>query len=166
MSADIDSRFWSKVDKSGDCWIRTAGKSDRGYGCFQIGKKNCRAHRVVWEMENDPIPDGLHVLHQCDNPSCVKLDHLFLGTHADNMADMKRKGRSAGASGDRNGARLYPERLKRGTDVANSILDPQKAQEIRRLYNRGCRQVDLASMFGISQPTVSQVVRGVTWREF
>lgn len=98
-------RFNSKIDKSsthGGCWIWTAYKDKNGYGRFALpGKKNIQAHRQAWIFKNGEIPDGLHVLHHCDNPSCVRVEHLFLGTHAENMADRDRKGHTA--SGSKNG---------------------------------------------------------------
>jgi len=73
-------------------WIGTI--IPKGYGHFKCDGKTFRAHRYSWELENGKIPDGLHVLHRCDIRSCVNVDHLFLGTNADNMADRGRKGRT------------------------------------------------------------------------
>lgn len=88
-------RFWRHVDKSGDCWVWTArrAKGSKGYGLTTIGRVTVKAHRLSWQLANGPIPSGLHVCHRCDNPPCVRPDHLFLGTHQDNMADKVRKGR-------------------------------------------------------------------------
>ncbi len=110
-------RFWAKVDRSGPgCWPWMGAHNPRGYGNFAIGDMTVRASRMAWELSFGPIPDGLWVLHTCDNPPCCNPAHLFLGTHAANMADMKAKGRAPGgnAVGERNGMRLHPERRSRG----------------------------------------------------
>lgn len=75
------------------CWEWKRATNSMGYGVLTVNYRTAYAHRLAWEMENGPIPDGALVLHRCDNPRCVRPDHLFLGTHADNMADMTAKGR-------------------------------------------------------------------------
>lgn len=75
-----------------DCWIWTAGHT-AGYGSFRKDRKHIYAHRAMWELWYGPIPVGMFVLHRCDNPPCVRPDHLFLGTQKDNLADCATKGR-------------------------------------------------------------------------
>jgi hypothetical protein len=95
----IECRFWSKVDKSSGpdaCWTWTSkarSNDGKGYGAFNSGSGSVRAHRFAWELTNGPIPDGLHVCHECDNPLCCNPAHFFLGTPKDNNADMISKGR-------------------------------------------------------------------------
>ena len=89
----MSERFWSRVEKSRYCWNWKAHKTPRGYGGICVNGKKQRAHRVAWTLERGEIPDGIFVLHECDNPSCVRPSHLFLGTQKDNMRDMIKKGR-------------------------------------------------------------------------
>lgn len=91
-------RFWSKVGKSGSCWVWMGSLDTGGYGSFRLGDKNVRSHRVAYELAYGPIPkgEGHHgtvVMHECDNRRCCNPAHLKIGTHADNMSDMKAKGR-------------------------------------------------------------------------
>lgn len=105
----IERRFWSLVQRGAvdDCWLWTGHRDPKGYGQIAAGGYrggHLPAHRVSWELAYGPVPlgDGYHgacVLHRCDNPSCVNPQHLFLGSHLDNMLDMKRKGRAAGGPG-------------------------------------------------------------------
>ena len=87
-------RFFQKVNKTGFCWEWLAGKDKDGYGKIKIRGKTLQAHRVSWGIHNGPIPEGIGVLHRCDNPSCVNPLHLFLGTTLDNMRDRDAKGRN------------------------------------------------------------------------
>lgn len=88
------NRFFEKVAKTSDCWAWLAGKDKDGYGKIKINGKTLQAHRVSWVIHNGCIPEGLSVLHVCDNPSCVNPKHLFTGTTLDNMRDRDAKGRN------------------------------------------------------------------------
>lgn len=94
-SRTIRERFFEKVDITPGCWLWTASRNSSGYGQMSIPRmtRPVGAHRVSWELHYG-CPGTQHVLHKCDTPACVNPDHLFLGTHGDNMGDMATKGRA------------------------------------------------------------------------
>jgi len=95
-AAPLQVRFWSFVNKTDGCWIWTGSTNKKGYGQMSQGKRGLRplhVHRVSWEIHNGQIPDDQCVLHRCDNPACVRPDHLFLGTEKENTRDMMSKER-------------------------------------------------------------------------
>ena len=93
MQRTIEERFWEKVNKTDGCWEWTAHKLFNGYGRFSIRGATDYSHRVAWELASGKYPTGKQVLHTCDNPACVRIDHLFLGTLKENMADRGAKHR-------------------------------------------------------------------------
>jgi len=129
-------RFWSRVQRSNNCWIWTRGKFPEGYGAFRVGKKSWRAHRFSYLLTYGD-PGSLCVLHKCDNPSCVRPDHLFLGTRKDNNQDSARKGHRRGPP---------------------SCLTPSQVCRIRRLYRHNFTQRQIAKRYRISQTLVWAVV--------
>jgi hypothetical protein len=161
----LTCRFWSKVDKSGGpdaCWIWIAGKSSDGYGSFdQAG-----SHRTAWEIERGPIPRGLSVLHNCptgDNPSCVNPAHLWLGTQAQNIADMTAKGRRRTATGDASAPRKYPG-MRAGERNGAAKIDAATVTKIRTANASGESYSRIVKRFGVSKSHVSRIVRGHSWR--
>jgi hypothetical protein len=124
------------------------------------------AHGVAWEIANGPIGNGIFVCHRCDNPACVRPSHLFLGTHKDNMADMRAKGRQSRhprPRADANGARLHRELMPRGESHGMAVLDEMRVREIRDLHAAGEPKKRLARRFGVSPPTITSIVLRRTW---
>lgn len=159
----VESRFQAKVERTSDCWLWHGTRDPHGYGILWVRGRNVRAHRLSWELHYGPVPAGMNVLHHCDNPTCVRPDHLFLGTHADNVADKVAKGRQA--SGERHGARRHRERMPRGERNGNARLAADDVREIRRLYAVGtATQTALAARFGVTQRVIWQIVHRLTWR--
>lgn len=168
----LADRFWSRVARKGpdDCWLWTGGLFGFGYGACWYEGRTTQAHRLSWEMAHGPIPDGLAVLHRCDNPPCVNPSHLFLGTLADNTYDMMRKGRArlvgtgTPSLGDQNGSRTRPDRRPRGDAVKTSKLTTAQAEEIIRLASAGVARKEIAVRFGIHPLHVSRIYRGGCWK--
>lgn len=159
----IGDRFWQYVDrKAGDgCWVWTGDHHRMGYGRIwertPEGRQRIRrAHHVSFEMMVGPIPPGMNVLHRCDNPPCVRPDHLFLGTHLDNMRDMVAKGRRRG--GMRRGHRLPGARNARRKLTAKQVV------AIRHRAASGERILDLAREHGFTYTGLKAVVDRKTWR--
>lgn len=162
MNKSIRDRLVAKLSTTepGKCWVwsgATGGGYHR-YGVIGTGAGSRRlvsTHRVAWELEHGPIPDGMMVLHDCpggDNPLCCNPAHLRLGTHAENMSDMVAKDRQA---------RGYAIAVNRRT----TRLDPEKVREIRSALRGGASsQREIADLFGVSQQTISLIGSGRTWR--
>lgn len=146
-------RFEKKIIKDdAGCWWWTAGKDHKGYGRFGIDGKTQLAHRVSYRLYVGEIPDGLYVCHHCDNPSCVRPDHLFLGTATDNMQDCKSKGRHRYIQPDNSGEKNY-----------HTKLTEEDVRTIRKMRADGARQIDLAKEFGVAPNTISAIVYYRNW---
>lgn len=151
----LNGRFWTKVDKStpNGCWEWTANKNNKGYGMFSIdsyvGKK--LAHRLSYEAAKGRIPKGGLVLHSCDNPGCVNPDHLRVGSHKQNIADMDSRGRRV------------PPHLK-GETNPHSFLTDEAVVAIRRDYLSGAKNDALADSYGLSRNSVQDITLGRSWK--
>lgn len=158
MSSPLDYtayRFWRRVRKGDGCWEWTGALARGGYGLFKSNHiQTRRAHRVAWILTNGPIPDGLDVCHSCDNRLCVRPDHLWLGTRADNNADMQQKRRAIGAHGN-----VW------GENASWHKLTWEDVDEIRRLHLAGASQRELARRYPVSRPRIRKILNGQAWRE-
>ena len=141
------TKYWSKVTKTDACWLWTAATT-RGYGVITIARRLYYAHRLGWELANGPIPRGKHVLHRCDNPPCVRPDHLFLGTQADNVRDAARKHRMS--SGERR-----PNHKATAADVVR----------MRELHRQGLNARQMADQFPIGERTIRKILAGRNWKD-
>lgn len=135
------------------CFICVSHSKDRcGYPKLNANKKNMTVSRYIFKMFNPDIEvNGLEVRHICDKPACINPDHLIIGTHLDNMRDMKSRGRSN-----------HPD--QKGERHSQSILSVEKVLDIRALWDsRKLSQREIAFKFGISQPHVSDIVTHKAW---
>jgi len=145
-----EEKFWSKVNKTNDCWLWTASTA-HGYGSIRIDGKLWRAHRLSYLWAYGELFDDLDVLHCCDTPCCVNPDHLFLGTHADNMADMAAKGRSHA-----------PRKRHRPRTKTKLTVDQVRA--IRRIHNEGKLGTrKIGQMFNVHRTTIRSIIRREYW---
>jgi hypothetical protein len=146
-------RFWGNIGPiTSRCWDWIGAKRGMGYGTIRLSAdagecQQLRSNRVAWEVLNGKeIPDGMCVCHCCDNPGCVNPDHLFLGTHANNMADMASKGRSTC-----------------GEKHSRAILSDSDVLRIVSLSSGNRSQRSIASEFKVSEQAVSHIVTGRRW---
>lgn len=158
IGATPEERFWSRVDMSDgpdSCWP-WRGALRRGYG--RSGKYGEPSHRRAWRLANGEIPDGMFVCHHCDNRACCNPAHLFLGTPADNSADMVSKGRAP------SGHEADPVR-PRGEDAYNHKLTEDDVREIRARYvPYKVSTPMLAAEYGVKQATIYNIITRKWWK--
>lgn len=146
----MSAQFWAKVRKQpGDgCWEWTGSFNDKGYGKVRVDGRMVRAHRVAWELAHGPLslPADATVCHRCDNPACVRPDHLFLGTQLDNIRDRDAKGRAA-----------------RGAQTGAAKLSDEDVRAIRAAAGDLSGRA-LARRYGVSHVVVQGILRGESWR--
>lgn len=140
--------FHDKVTKTDGCWTWNSTKDQDGYGILGFNKKTLKAHRVSWQMHKGKIPNGLSVLHICDNPECTNPEHLFLGTARDNLLDMIKKGRRVAA---------------RGEKASGSKLKNNEVYEIRALLKEGYSFGQLSKKFNIDRGVIRDIKHRKTW---
>lgn len=152
----LEERFWNKVNKNGPtiahidtpCWVWMAHCNISGHGRFSVNGKLGLAHRVSWLIHYGEFDNALDVLHKCDNPSCINPDHLFLGTHKDNMVDMVNKGRNVVFAGE-----------------ASRTAKLTEAQ-VKEIKNKSTftTQTQLAKDYGVSQAAIWYILNGRNWK--
>ncbi len=139
-------RFWSKAipEPNSGCWLWTSRTDHSGYGRYWQDGKHHAAHRVAWAHKHGPIPFGLIVRHKCDVPCCVNVEHMLLGTHADNVADKVARNRQAV------GARSPSCRLSE--------------DEVRQIRNMQGSHRAIGLLFGVSHNVVGRIKRRQLWK--
>lgn len=145
MSAWAEARS-IPVPESG-CWLWLGAEKGNGYGNVRERGHNTTAHRRAWEEQNGPIPDGMEVCHKCDTRLCVNHQHLFIGTHTENMADCSSKGRQA-----------------KGQSLPQAKLDESQVVSARRLRAAGWTLQAIADRFGVDRMTISSAIKNKTWK--
>lgn len=156
----VEERFWSKVaiGEPDECWEWQRSRRGGGYGQFRVspGQSPQRASRVAWTLKFGPIPGGLWVLHRCDNPPCCNPAHLFLGTVAENNADMQAKGRSRDF------------RQQEYAQIVEGVrhLSDDEIRLARQFHDGGesCRSI--ARRLGVAHTTISRLVNQTHWRGY
>lgn len=138
-------RLAERTDKSGDCWLWTGSRNGKGYGLIKDGGKTRQTHRIAWELARGRIPEGMVVMHRCDNPSCVNPAHLSLGTTADNNHDKIAKGRHPTGAAAITAAKLTPDQVR-----------------AIRASPGTCRRI--AREYGVTEANVRLIRSGRTWR--
>lgn len=172
--------FWGnvKIKSRDDCWNWTATTNKFGYGQLKRSGVTMRAHRFSYMIKLGQIPDGMCVLHRCDNPLCCNPKHLFLGTKKQNSEDMVKKGRQA--SGDKNGARKHPERheygdyhwarrmphlVSRGSKCGASKVTEAVVVEMRREFPSAMTSYRrFGSKYGLSAQGALDIISRKTWK--
>jgi len=160
-----EERFWKYVNKTATCWLWTGATQaiPYNYGVLNIKGKLHRAHRLAWQFLKGPIPDGYEICHNCpdgDNPLCVNPEHLFVGTHKDNMLDCIAKGRNPAVTD------LHMPTRARGSRIGTSSMNEEDVAALRQLAKAHpeIKQGTWAKQFKTSQANVSRILLYQAWK--
>jgi len=157
-------RFDAQVDRSGECWVWTGTKNRLGYGAFRLDGHRLNASRAAWILAHGPLRRDVHVCHRCDNPPCVRLDHLFVGSAADNQRDARSKWRGTFGETHPN-AVLSGEQVRLVRDLFQETrpdLVPLETGGRRKHLRRGSLRV-ISAATGVPPKTVSHIIRSSAW---
>lgn len=192
-SAAFVARFWSRVDRSGDCWVWTGARSAAGYGQIRLNDELLYAHHVAWVLAGGSRANGVRVLHTCDHPPCLRNDdegtyevgglllprwgHLFGGTQTNNMRDAVAKRRmhygdahgskthpDSTPHGDEHYSRTKPDLVPRGEQKWSHKVTEAEVREIRRLRASGVPLAALAERFSVWPSAISKIANRRSWR--
>lgn len=146
--ADYRARILEQYEVVGTCWEWRGGALNAdGYGEVKVRGRSVKVHRLSYQRAVGAIPRGKQVLHHCDNPSCINPEHLWVGTHWDNMRDMAQKGRTGGVA------------------AGHTVLTPKDVREIRSAYVPGkVTYAEIAERYGVSAGTIGRIVNRQTWK--
>lgn len=151
--------FHARGIRAANGCLEFSNRHHNGYADFYFQGARQKAHRVAWQIAFGSIPQGLQILHRCDNMRCVEPSHLFLGTSADNNADMGSKGRH-GAQRDPFGwaSRMDGYQSKPGEKNPSAKLTAVDVRKMRKLRQRGIKMRELADYFGVTKSTVFRII--------
>lgn len=152
----ISERFWPRVQKTETCWLWGGAKSRQGYGALHIpGTANdvILVHRLSYQLHYGCFDKALFVCHHCDNPSCVRPDHLFLGESRDNVADAVTKGHMVG-----------PRHATRGVAHPQAKLNEKQVRDIRQMRTDGLSYRAITAITGVPSGTIPDIIRRRTWQ--
>lgn len=161
-------RFWSKVKMGQGCWLwmGARGRPEWPYGHFTVRSRMVPAHRWLYQRLFGPIQEHIEICHTCDNPACVRPDHLFTGTKSDNMQDSANKGRNAMQRHPEHSYLKSPKahlNQPRGETQGNSQLKTSDIHAIRQLSKAGSTSSAIAKQFGVSDGHIRKIVTGKAW---